>query len=81
MQKGSIVSDTDVAALLRRMDADNDDELSFADFFRCLLPYFIYGCESKKENITGKKRPKSSHKSSVSISIKPHQLKNDRVKS
>jgi hypothetical protein len=25
------------------MDADDDNELSFSDFFQSLLPYFIYG--------------------------------------
>ena len=38
-----MISDSDVGAILRRMDADGDDELSFADFFAGLLPYFIYG--------------------------------------
>jgi len=38
-----LVSDNDVNAIMRRMDADGDDELSFSDFFQSLLPYFIYG--------------------------------------
>jgi hypothetical protein len=43
MQEGVIISDSDVGAILRRMDSDGDNELSFADFFSGLLPYFIYG--------------------------------------
>ena len=38
-----MISDEDVSAILRRMDADDDNELSFSDFFQSLLPYFIYG--------------------------------------
>lgn len=51
--------DSDIAALLRRADADNDDELSFADFFSTLLPYFIFGIGAKKaekENNSEKKK-------------------------
>ena len=39
----SFVSDSDINAIMRRMDADGDEELSFSDFFASLLPYFIYG--------------------------------------
>ena len=28
---------------MRRMDFDNDEEVSFSDYFQALLPYFIYG--------------------------------------
>jgi len=48
---GSIISDDDVSAILRRMDADDDNELSFSDFFQSLLPYFIYG-DIQNEKIT-----------------------------
>lgn len=37
------VQDTDINAIMRRMDADGDEELSFSDFFTSLLPYFIFG--------------------------------------
>lgn len=37
------ISEGDLNAIMRRMDADGDEELSFSDFFACLLPYFIYG--------------------------------------
>ena len=37
------VSEGDLNAVMRRMDADGDEELSFSDFFASLLPYFIYG--------------------------------------
>ena len=36
------VSDSDVQAIIRRMDTDGDDEVSFSDFFSSLLPYFIF---------------------------------------
>ena len=39
----SFVSESDINAVMRRMDADGDEELSFSDFFAALLPYFIYG--------------------------------------
>ena len=39
----NFVSDNDINAIMRRMDADGDEELSFSDFFSSLLPYFIYG--------------------------------------
>lgn len=37
------VPETHVQAIVRRMDADGDESLSFSDFFSTLLPYFIYG--------------------------------------
>ena len=43
MQHEVLIQDSDIAALMRRMDSDGDDELSFSDFFGSLLPYFIYG--------------------------------------
>ena len=39
----NFVSESDINAVMRRMDADGDEELSFSDFFAALLPYFIYG--------------------------------------
>ena len=39
---GGFVSDSDVIAIIRRMDSDGDDEVSFSDFFSSLLPYFIF---------------------------------------
>lgn len=42
-KSGSFVADSDVNAIMRRMDSDGDEELSFSDFFSSLLPYFIYG--------------------------------------
>ncbi len=38
-----MVPEGDIAAIMRRLDADGDDEISFSDFFQGLLPYFIYG--------------------------------------
>ena len=46
----NFVSDSDINAIMRRMDSDGDEELSFSDFFSSLLPYFIYG--DLKENPT-----------------------------
>lgn len=39
----AFVPDSDINAIMRRMDNDGDEELSFADYFSSLLPYFIYG--------------------------------------
>ena len=38
-----MVPDADIKALCRRLDHDQDGEVSFSDFFGALLPYFIYG--------------------------------------
>jgi Ca2+-binding EF-hand superfamily protein len=39
----NMVPDDDIKALIRRLDIDNDGEVSFSDFFSAMLPYFIYG--------------------------------------
>ena len=39
----NMVPDADIKALCRRLDHDQDGEVSFSDFFGALLPYFIYG--------------------------------------
>lgn len=39
-------NESDVKALIRRMDADGDNAISFSDYFTCMLPYFIFA-ESK----------------------------------
>jgi Ca2+-binding EF-hand superfamily protein len=39
----NFISEGDLNAIMRRMDADGDEELSFSDFFSSLLPYFIFG--------------------------------------
>ena len=39
----TMISDSDIDAIMRRMDSDGDDEISFSDFFTNLLPYLIYG--------------------------------------
>ena len=41
--KSAFVCDNDINAIMRRMDADGDEEVSFSDYFTTLLPYFIYG--------------------------------------
>jgi len=41
--KATFVCDNDINAIMRRMDADGDEEISFSDYFTTLLPYFIYG--------------------------------------
>lgn len=41
--KAIFVCDNDINAIMRRMDADGDEEVSFSDYFTTLLPYFIYG--------------------------------------
>ena len=41
--KSVYVSDGDINAVMRRMDANGDEEISFSDYFTTLLPYFIYG--------------------------------------
>ena len=39
----NVINDSDIDAIMRRMDSDGDDEISFSDFFTNLLPYLIYG--------------------------------------
>jgi Ca2+-binding EF-hand superfamily protein len=41
--QSQLISDSDIDAIMRRMDSDGDDEISFSDFFSNLLPYLIYG--------------------------------------
>ena len=41
--KAKFVCENDINAIMRRMDADGDEEISFSDYFSALLPYFIYG--------------------------------------
>jgi len=38
-----MVPKSDIEALSRRLDHDQDGDVSFADFFTSVLPYFIYG--------------------------------------
>jgi hypothetical protein len=56
------------------MDSDGDDELSFADFFSGLLPYFIYGdlkaqgsSQNEMEKSLLKSRRKSENKQLLNI--------------
>ena len=46
--KAAFVCDNDINAIMRRMDADGDEEISFSDYFTTLLPYFIYGDLQKR---------------------------------
>ena len=39
----NMVPNDDIKALCRRLDHDQDGEISFSDFFGAMLPYFIYG--------------------------------------
>jgi hypothetical protein len=39
---GCELLDADLNAVMRRLDYDGDQEISFSDFFNRLLPYFIY---------------------------------------
>ena len=39
----NVINGSDIKAIMRRMDSDGDDEISFSDFFTNLLPYLIYG--------------------------------------
>ena len=64
--QSQLVTEADVAAIMRRMDADGDDELSFADFFSGLLPYFI-NCEAKTEALVSESKRKKSKAESRSI--------------
>jgi len=41
--RDGFVPEGDINSIMRRMDADGDEEVSFSDFFASLLPYFIYG--------------------------------------
>jgi len=49
--KSVFVSDNDINAIMRRMDADGDEEISFSDYFASLLPYFIYGELKKRQTV------------------------------
>jgi len=42
-QKVKFICDGDINAIMRRMDSDGDEEISFSDYFTSMLPYFIYG--------------------------------------
>jgi len=46
----------DIKALCRRLDNDQDGEVSFADFFDSFLPFFIYG---NIKTLERKKKPKN----------------------
>ena len=48
---GSFVSDSDVVAIIRRMDTDGDEEVSFSDYFTTLLPYFIFNDPQAKPTL------------------------------
>ena len=50
-QKASFVCENDINAIMRRMDADGDEEISFSDYFTSLLPYFIYGDLQKRPTL------------------------------
>lgn len=39
----NMVPESDIKALMRRLDLDQDGEVSFSDFFASFLPYFING--------------------------------------
>ena len=41
--KAKFICDNDINAIMRKMDKDDDELISFPDFFTTLLPYFIYG--------------------------------------
>lgn len=48
MEHDTLIQESDLSAVMRRVDTDTDDEISFSDFFSSLLPYFIFG-EMKHE--------------------------------
>jgi hypothetical protein len=70
-----IVPDSDISAILRRMDTDGDTEISFSDFFSSLLPYFIYGdlqpqpTKNYEEAKMNRHRQKSENKSLMNIQV------------
>jgi hypothetical protein len=39
----NFVDESSLNAIMRRTDADGDEQLSFQDFFSSLLPYFVWG--------------------------------------
>lgn len=43
MEHDTLIQESDLEAVMRRVDTDTDDEISFSDFFSSLLPYFIFG--------------------------------------
>jgi hypothetical protein len=42
----------DLNAIVRRLDNDQDGEVSFSDFFNRLLPYFVYSGTQIQNNGT-----------------------------
>ena len=41
--QNSVVTEADLNSIMRRVDCDGDEMISFQDFFSSLLPYFVYG--------------------------------------
>ena len=39
----NMVPESEIRALMRRLDHDQDGEVSFTDFFNAFLPYFVNG--------------------------------------
>lgn len=47
------MTENDINSLVRRIDNNLDEEISFSDFFQGLLPYFIFGDLKNKQKIAG----------------------------
>jgi hypothetical protein len=47
---GYEASEKDTLSIMRRLDIDADNEISFSDFFASMLPYFIFSKPSDKKS-------------------------------
>ena len=72
--KGQL-TDAEVSCLVRRMDADGDNEISFNDFFTHLLPYFVHNdlTDPKPKPDKALKLPRSQSGNPVRRSKAPAQ--------
>eukprot|EP00347_Sterkiella_histriomuscorum_P020366 403338084 len=61
---GYQVQDIDILAILRRLDTDNDGEISFSDFFQNILPYFLF---TQPELTKTQKRAKIQNSSNSAV--------------
>lgn len=70
----NMVPESDIRALMRRLDHDQDGEVSFTDFFNAFLPYFV---NSNLKSLTAKNplvveanKPQSLAKKLLKIQMK-----------
>lgn len=79
--KPFFISEGDINSIMRRMDADGDEEISFSDYFSSLLPYFIFGDLRPKPtpNMLAQRAIKNRNKSHETQRKTANMLKNRAV--